>query len=145
MDTYLYLKAIHILAVISWMVGMLYLPRLFVYHCNKNNSEETNKIFVLMEKRLLRYIMTPAGVFTWVFGLLLFYHPSSSIDFFSFWFLIKIISVLLISAIHGYLIYCRKNLEINNNFKSKRFFKILNEVTTVLMIIVVIMIVVRPF
>ena len=86
MDAYLYLKAIHILAVISWMVGMLYLPRLFVYHCNKNNSEKTNKIFVLMEKRLLRYIMTPAGVFTWVFGLLLFYHPYSSIDFFSFWF-----------------------------------------------------------
>ena len=84
MDFYLYFKAIHIIAVISWMAGMLYLPRLFAYHCNKGNTKETNKIFVLMEKRLLRYIMNPAGILTWGFGLVLFFHPSANVDPFTF-------------------------------------------------------------
>ena len=145
MDFYLYFKAIHIIAVISWMAGMLYLPRLFAYHCNKGNTKETNKIFVLMEKRLLMYIMNPAGILTWVFGLVLFFHPSTNIDSFSLWFLIKIISVFLISITHVYFSYCRKKLEFNNNFKNPKFYKILNETTTVLMIIIVIMVVARPF
>ena len=145
MDFYLYFKAIHIIAVISWMAGMLYLPRLFSYHCYKGNTKETNKIFVLMEKRLLRYIMNPAGILTWVFGLILFFHPSTNIDSFSLWFLIKIISLFFISITHVYFSYCRKKLEFDNNFKNPKFYKILNETTTVLMIIIVIMIVVRPF
>ena len=135
MDFYLYFKAIHIIAVISWMAGMLCLPRLFAYHCNKGNTKETNKIFVLMEKKLLRYIMNPAGILTWVFGLILFFHPSTNIDSFSLWFLIKIISVFFISITHVYFSYCRKKLEFDNNFQNPKFYKILNETTTVLMII----------
>ena len=145
MDFYLYFKAIHIIAVISWMAGILYLPRLIAYHCNRENTKETNKIFVLMEKRLLRYIMNPAGILTWGFGLVLFFHPSADVDPFTLWFLIKIISVFFISITHVYFSYCRKKLEFDNNFKNPRFYKILNEMTTVFMIIIVIMIVVRPF
>ena len=89
--------------------------------------------------------MNPAGILTWVFGLILFFHPSTNIDSFSLWFLIKIISVFFISITHVYFSYCRKKLEFDNNFKNPKFYKILNETTTVLMIIIVIMIVVRPF
>ena len=145
MTFYLYIKALHIIAVISWMAGMLYLPRLFVYHSNIKNSKETNNIFIMMEKRLLRFIMNPALILTWVFGGILVFHPLSIIDLTEIWFVIKIVFVVVMSSIHGYFAYCRKMLQKDNTFYSQRFFKYLNEAPTILMIIIVIMVVVKPF
>jgi len=145
MTFYLYIKALHIIFVISWMVGMLYLPRLFVYHANIMNSKETNNNFILMEKRLLRYIMNPAIVLTWVFGLILVFHPFSVIDTTAIWFIIKIILVFAMSCLHGYFSFCRKKLQEDNSFYSQSYFKYLNEAPTILMIAIVIMVVIQPF
>ena len=145
MTFYLYIKAFHLISVISWMAGMLYLPRLFVYHANIKNSQETNNNFIVMEKRLLRYIMNPAMVLTWLFGMVLILHPLSSVDHSSTWFITKLILVLIMSGLHGYFSFCRKKLLYDNSFCSPRHFKYLNEAPTILMIAIVIMIVVRPF
>tara|TARA_B110000438_G_scaffold194505_1_gene186103 strand:- start:520 stop:906 length:387 start_codon:yes stop_codon:yes gene_type:complete len=127
------------------MAGMLYLPRIFVYHANVKNTKETNDTFVIMENRLLRYIMNPAMILTWAFGIFLVLHPLSSVDHTSKWFMIKFILVLIMSGLHGYFSYCRKKLIHNNAFYSPKYFKYLNEAPTVLMIIIVIMVIVRPF
>jgi len=145
MTFYLYIKALHIISVISWMAGMLYLPRLFVYHANIMNSKDTNNIFIIMEKRLLRYIMNPAMVLTWASGLILVFHPFSVIDTTAIWFTIKIILVLTMSCLHGYFAYCRKKLQEDNSFYSQSYFKYLNEAPTILMIVIVIMVVIQPF
>ena len=145
MTFYLYIKAFHLISVISWMAGMLYLPRLFVYHANIKNSQETNDNFVVMEKRLLRYIMNPAMILTWLFGMVLILHPLSSVDQSSTWFIIKLILVLIMSGLHGYFSFCRKKLFLDSSFNSPKYFKYLNEAPTVLMIAIVIMVVVQPF
>ena len=145
MTFYLYIKAFHLISVISWMAGMLYLPRLFVYHSNKKNTQETNDNFVIMENRLLRYIMNPAMILTWFFGIVLILHPLSTVDQTSTWFTIKLILVLIMSGVHGYFSYCRKKLLYNSSFRSPKYFKYLNEVPTVVMIAIVIMVIVRPF
>ena len=145
MTFYLYIKAFHIISVVSWMAGMLYLPRLFVYHANIQNSEEVNNNFILMEKRLLRFIMNPAMILTWLLGLVLVFHPLSLVDATNIWFIFKIILVLIMSGFHGYFSYCRKKLQKNNSFFSQRYFRYLNEGPTVLMIAIVILIVVQPF
>ena len=145
MTFYLYIKAFHIISVISWMAGMLYLPRLFVYHANKQNTEEVNNNFILMEGRLLRFIMNPAMILTWLFGLVLVLHPLSIIDVTNIWFVAKIIFVLIMSGLHGYFSYCRKKLKNNNSFFSQRYFRYLNEGPTVLLIAIVILVVVQPF
>ena len=145
MTFYLYVKAFHLISVISWMVGMLYLPRLFVYHANVKNTKEINDTFVIMENRLLRYIMNPAMILTWAFGIFLVLHPLSPVDHTSKWFMIKFILVLIMSGLHGYFSYCRKKLLHNNSFYSPRYLKYLNEAPTILMIVIVIMVIVRPF
>ena len=145
MTFYLYVKAFHLISVISWMAGMLYLPRLFVYHANVKNTKETNDTYVIMENRLLRYIMNPAMILTWAFGIFLVLHPLSSVDHTSKWFMIKFILVLIMSGLHGYFSYCRKKLLHNNSFYSPKYLKYLNEAPTILMIIIVIMVVVKPF
>ena len=145
MTFYLYIKAFHLISVISWMAGMLYLPRLFVYHANIKNSQETNNNFVIMENRLLRYIMNPAMILTWLFGLVLILHPLSSVDQTSTWFIIKLILVLIMSGLHGYFSFCRKKLLYDNSFYSPKYFKYLNEAPTILMIAIVIMVIVQPF
>ena len=145
MDLYLYIKAAHIIAGISWMAGLLYLPRLFVYHANPSNSEELNLTFVIMEKRLLRYIMNPSMILSWFFGILLIIDSHSTVDLFSFYFLIKILSVILLTSLHGYFSICRRRLEVNKNNIKPNNYKILNEIPTVLLIIIIIMIIVRPF
>ena len=132
MDLYLYIKAAHIIAVISWMAGLLYLPRLFAYHANPSNSKEMNLTFILMEKRLLRYIMNPSMVLSWLFGILLVIDSHSSVNVFSFYFLIKIVSVILMTSLHGYFAVCRSRLEANNNNLKPNTYKILNEIPTVL-------------
>ena len=145
MTFYLFIKAFHLISVISWMAGMLYLPRLFVYHANIQNSKETNNNFILMEERLLRFIMNPAMILTWLFGLVLVLHPLSIIDVTSIWFVFKISLVFIMSGFHGYFSYCRKKLKKNNSFCSQRYFRYLNEGPTVLIIAIVILVVVRPF
>ena len=145
MDIYLFYKAVHIISVISWLAGMLYLPRIFVYHCNQSNSKDTNAVFSLMEKRLLKYIMNPAMILTWVFGALMTLHAEFSINILSLWFIIKIVCVVLMSGFHGYFSYCCKQLEKDNSFKSSKFFRIVNEVPTILMIIIIFMVVMRPY
>ena len=145
MTFYLYVKAFHLISVISWMAGMLYLPRLFVYHANVKNTKEINDTFIIMENRLLRYIMNPAMILTWAFGIVLVLHPLSPVDHTSKWFMIKFILVLIMSGLHGYFSYCRKKLLHNNAFYSPKYLKYLNEAPTILMIIIVIMVVVKPF
>jgi len=145
MDSYLFYKAAHIISLISLLAGMLYLPRIYVYHCNQNNTKETNAVFSLMEKRLLKYIMNPAMILSWVFGVLMVLHSESNINIVSLWFVIKIACVLLMSGLHGYFSYCCKELEKDNSFKNSKFFRIINEAPTILMIVIIFMVVARPY
>lgn len=141
-ENFLLFKTIHIIAVICWMVGLLYLPRLFVYHTSVEKDSETAKIFLTMERRLLRYIMLPSMIITLIFGLLL----TLSLDWkYEKWLHIKVVLVLGLLALHYYFSLCYKAFSDYRNSKSSRFFKILNEVPTLLMIIIIILVVIKPF
>lgn len=145
MDLYLYVKALHIISVIAWMAGMLYLPRLFVYHTQAAAGSEMSETFKIMERRLLKAIINPAMVATWTFGLILVFWYGV-IDWSSdFWFHAKFALVILLSGFHGALSLWRKAFEADQNTRSQRFYRIANEVPTLLMIIVVFLVVVRPF
>ena len=145
MNFYLICKVVHIFAMVSWMAGMLYLPRIFVYHSNPKNTKEMNKVFIVMEYRLLKYIMNPSIIVTWVFGFLLLLNPYSNVNAFSFWFIAKIICVLLMTFFHAYYAYCRKRIALNNLFKSSKHFRLINEVPAVLLILIIIMVIIRPY
>ena len=145
MTFYLYIKALHIIAVISWMAGMLYLPRLFVYHSNKSNTKEMNETFILMERRLFNYIMRPAMVATWVFGLILVFSAIGAHEMTSVWLITKLFFVLLMTGLHEYFGFCRKALIQDSTKYSQKFFKYINEAPTVLLIIIVILVVVKPY
>ena len=145
MTLYLYIKAFHIIAVISWMAGMLYLPRLFVYHSNKNNTKEMNETFILMERRLFNYIMRPAMVATWVFGLILVILSMGVSEVASIWLITKLIFVIIMSGLHEYFGFCRKALIKDSTKYSQKYFKYLNEAPTALLIIIVILVVVKPY
>lgn len=139
---YLWIKSIHVIAIIAWMAGMLYLPRLFVYHSAENLSAETSETFKLMERRLLRFIINPAMVISWIMGLWLAW---KIFNFQGGWLHAKILMVVLLSGVHGFL---SKNVRLfaqDKNVKSAKFWRIINEVPTVLMIIIVILVVVKPF
>ncbi len=139
---YPWLKAVHVIAVISWMAGMLYLPRLFVYHSVAAVGSDRSETFKVMERRLLRAIMNPAMVASWVLGLWM----SWSAGFWtSGWFLAKLVLVLGLSAIHGFLSAVVRQFGEDRNRRSQRFFRILNEVPTLLMIGIVILVIVKPF
>lgn len=140
---YLWFKAAHIMAVISWMAGLLYLPRLFVYHVNAEHGSVQSETFKVMEKRLLKYIMNPASIAVWVFGLLLVYAEPSIMK--QPWIHVKLLCVILLTGGHHAMAAYVKKFARDENTKSAKFFKILNEIPTVLMIIIVIMVVVRPF
>ena len=146
MNTYLLFKSIHLIAVISWMAGLLYLPRIFVYHSDaiKNNkSKDLLDTFEVMERRLFYYIMRPAMIFTWVFGLVLIY--LNGIDIFSqLWFQIKIVLIILLSAYNDYLGKCLVALKNSTNTRSAKFFRIINEIPTVILIIVVFLAIFKP-
>ena len=140
---YLFLKSAHIISFVAWMAGLLYLPRLFVYHSEENFNTKTYKKFSLMEKRLLKLIMNPAMISTWIFGIALaIYNLNSYI--FSLWFVLKLILVIFLSAFHGFLSVCRKNFINNSNTKSTLFFRIINEIPTVILIFVVFLVVFKP-
>jgi protoporphyrinogen IX oxidase len=143
MNIYLTLKALHLIAVISWMAGLLYLPRIFVYHAETLNNEEQKETFRIMERKLFNYIMMPAMFLTWIFGLLLIHSLGFSV-FEEFWMQIKMILVLILTYYHFYLGKCVRLFAVNQNKKSSKFFRIINEVPTVLLIFIVFLVVFKP-
>jgi len=142
MSLYLTLKALHIIAVLSWMVGLLYLPRLFVYHVENNNSESI-KIFKVMEKRLMKIIMNPAMIVTWVTGLSIFWVLGFN-TIFSLWLSIKFLFVIILSGYHGFLSKCLKDFALDRNTKSSKFFRFINEIPTIILIIIVFLVIFKP-
>ena len=143
MNIYLLLKSLHIIAIIAWMAGLLYLPRIYVYHCQTTYGSEAHEKFVQMEYRLLKYIMNPAMIISWILGIGLI-HSLGNDTFAQLWLQLKLFLVLLMSGFHGYLGVCRKKFESNTNTKSEKFYRIINEVPTVLMIIIVFLVVFKP-
>ncbi len=141
-DPYLWLKAFHVVAVISWMAAMLYLPRLFVYHCDAPAGSAQSETFKVMERRLLKAIMTPAMIATWVLGL---YLAWSGGWFKAGWLHGKLLAVVGLSAVHGMLAGHVRRFAQDRNTRPARYYRILNEVPTVLMIVVVILVIVKPF
>jgi len=143
MNLYFFLKSLHLIAVISWMAGLLYLPRIFVYHVENYEKKEATEIFKIMEKKLYFYIMFPAMILSWIFGLILI----SLIDFSSLaflWLQLKLILVLLLSFYHFYLGSCLKDLSIDKNTKSSNFFRIINEIPTILLVIIIFIVIYKP-
>ena len=143
MNSYLLFKSLHLIAVVSWMAGLLYLPRIFVYHVENKDKKEATDIFEVMEKRLFFYIMLPAMIFTWIFGLILIY--LNGIEIFSqLWMQIKIVLVILLSVYNDYLGRCLVALKNNSNTKSSKFFRIINEIPTVMLIFIVFLVIFKP-
>jgi putative membrane protein len=144
---YQWVLAFHIIAVIAWMAGMLYLPRLFVYHCAAEKGSVQSETFKVMERRLLRAIINPAMVATWLLGLWLAWHgPDSRFGWFgSGWLQAKLVLVLILSALAGLFTRWVKDFAADNNWHSQRFYRIINEVPTIMMIAIVILAVVKPF
>jgi putative membrane protein len=144
---YQWIKAFHIIAVIAWMAGMLYLPRLFVYHCAAEKGSVQSETFKVMERRLLRAIINPAMIATWLLGLWLAWHgPDSRYGWFaSGWLEAKLVLVLALSALHGFFARWVKDFAKDGNRHSAKFYRIINEVPTLIMIGIVILAVVKPF
>lgn len=143
-DTYLWLKAAHIIAVICWMAGMLYLPRLYVYHAGVAVGSETDALLQVMERRLMRAIMLPAMVLTWVLGLTLAIRLNAFSPANGLWMHFKFALVVALSAIHGMLAKHRKSFAHGANVRSAKYFKVLNESVTVILVAIVILVVVKP-
>ena len=137
-----WIKAVHVIAVISWMAGMLYLPRLFVYHCAAARGSETSETFKVMERRLLEYIINPAMIVAWVAGLWLAWVV---FRFQGGWLHGKLALVVALSAVHGMLSGAVREFAEDRNTRSQRYWRIMNEVPTVIMVLVVILVIVKPF
>jgi len=143
MNIYLTYKALHLIAVISWMAGLLYLPRIFVYHTENQSDKNISNVFKTMERKLYFYIMTPAMIISWIFGLLLI----GSIGFeqlSTYWLKAKLALVILLTVYHFYLGYFLKKFEMGLNTKSSKFFTIFNEVPTILLILIIFVVVFKP-
>ena len=146
MNTYLLFKSIHLIAVISWMAGLLYLPRIFVYHSEavqNNKSEDLTSIFKVMESRLFVYIMNPAMIVSWIFGVLLL-HTIGMNNFGSLWLQLKLFFVLILTIYHFFLFHCLRKFAQNNNYFSPKFYRIINEIPTVLLIGIILVVVFKP-
>ncbi len=143
MNSYLLFKSLHLIAVISWMAGLLYLPRIFVYHVENINDQNSTNIFKTMEKKLYFYIMIPAMILSWIFGLVLI--SIVGFDVLSAtWIQLKLIFVVLLTFYHFYLGQCLKNLAFEQNNKTSKFFRIINEIPTILLILIVFIVVFKP-
>ena len=143
MNSYLLFKSLHLIAVISWMVGLLYLPRIFVYHVENLEKKEATEIFKIMERRLYFYIMRPAMIATWLFGVILIY--INGLDIFSqLWMNIKLALVIFLTIYHEYLGICLKSLKLRTNTKTSKFFRIINEVPTIILILIIFIVVFKP-
>ena len=143
MNTYLLFKSLHLIAVISWMAGLLYLPRIFVYHVENNSEVKISEIFKIMEKKLFFYIMTPAMILSWLFGLLLI-HSIGFEQLGQTWMILKIIFVLILTFYHFYLGYILNQFKINNNRYSHKFYRYINEIPTILLILIVFVVIFKP-
>ena len=143
MNSYLLFKSLHLIAVISWMAGLLYLPRIFVYHVENLKDKNTSSILKTMERKLYFYIMTPAMVLTWVFGLILI--SSLGLEVFSaIWIKLKLLLVILLTLYHFYLSKLLSDFNLDQNTKSSKFFRIINEAPTILLILIVFIVVFKP-
>ena len=143
MNAYLTFKALHLIAVISWMAGLLYLPRIFVYHSETKENIGQSETFKLMEKRLYFYIMNPAMILSWVFGILLI-HSQGILSLGFLWMKIKIGLVIILTAYHFYLLAVLRDFQVDKNTKNSKFFRIINEVPTLLLIIIIFVVVFKP-
>lgn len=141
-EGYLWLKALHVIAIISWMAGLLYLPRLFVYHCEVAPGSETSEKFKVMERRLLKAIMTPAAVVAWAAGLALAVIGGLFQDG---WFHVKLSLVVLMTIAHYMMTRWKNDFAFDRNTRTQRYFRVANEIPTLLMIAIVILVIVKPF
>ena len=142
MTGYLWIKSLHVVSIIAWMAGLLYLPRLFVYHCAAPTGSVSSETFKVMERRLLRAIMTPAMILAWITGLTLAYQAG----FFSAgWLHLKLAMVLFLSGAHGYMSRCVRTFAADANQRGHGFYRVLNEAPTLLMVIIVFAVIVKPF
>ena len=142
MNLYLLFKSLHLIAVISWMAGLLYLPRIFVYHSETNDTSQKT-VFKTMERKLYNYIMMPAMMLSWLFGVLLIHSLSFSV-FSELWMQIKIISVVILTYYHFTLGKYLNDFAIDNNQKSPKFFRIYNEIPTIILIVVIFIVIFKP-
>ena len=146
MNTYLLFKSIHLIAVISWMAGLLYLPRIFVYHSDavlNNKSEDLLSTFKIMERRLFIYIMNPAMIVSWIFGVLLIH--TNGIESVSFlWLQLKLFFVVILTIYHFFLFQCLRKFADNVNSYSPKFYRIINEIPTVLLIGIIFVVIFKP-
>ena len=143
MNSYLLFKSLHLISVISWMAGLLYLPRIFVYHVENLKEKNTSSIFKTMERKLYFYIMTPAMILTWVFGLILVSFLGIEV-LFTTWIKLKLLLVILLTSYHFYLSKLLYDFKLEQNTKSSKFFRIINEVPTILLILIVFIVVFKP-
>ena len=146
MNTYLLFKSIHLIAVISWMAGLLYLPRIFVYHSEavqNNKSKDLISTFKLMEKRLFIYIMNPAMITSWIFGVLLI-HTIGMNNFGSIWLQLKLVFVIILTIYHFFLFQCLRKFAENTNTYPPKFYRIINEIPTILLIGIILIVVFKP-
>jgi protoporphyrinogen IX oxidase len=141
---YPWIKAFHVISVIAWMAGMLYLPRLYVYHCETVAGSAESERFKVMERRLLKQIINPAMIATWTFGLLLVLTPGV-IDWGWNWWHVKLAAVILLSGFHGMLSRWRRDFLVDRNIRPQRFYRMMNEVPTLFLVVIVVMVIVRPF
>ena len=146
MNIYLLFKSIHLIAVISWMAGLLYLPRIFVYHSESivnKKSEDLVSTFKIMERKLFIYIMNPAMILSWIFGILLIYSVGFD-NLNNFWLQLKLLLVIILTIYHFFLFQCLRKFAENNNSFSPKFYRIINEIPTALLIGIIIIIVFKP-
>ena len=142
MNSYLLFKSLHLIAVISWMAGLLYLPRIFVYH-SENSNEVVTTVFKTMERKLYNYIMTPAMILSWVFGLILI-HEIGFQQLASLWLQLKLILVLLLTIYHFYLGSLLNKFKLDQNKKTSKFYRYINEVPTLLLILIIFIVIFKP-
>ncbi len=142
MNTYLLFKSLHLVSVISWMAGLLYLPRIFVYH-SENNNEIITTVFKTMERKLFYYIMTPAMILSWLFGLVLI-HEIGFVQLSSLWLQLKLILVLILTGYHFYLGVLLNKFKLNQNQKSSKFYRYINEIPTLLLILIIFIVIFKP-
>ncbi len=143
MNTYLLFKSLHLVAVISWMAGLLYLPRIFVYHAENNSEVNISEIFKTMERKLYFYIMTPAMILSWLFGLLLI-HSIGFQQLGQTWMLLKLLFVIILTLYHFYLGRLLSQFNIDNNKHSHKFYRYINEIPTILLILIIFVVIFKP-
>tara|TARA_B100000787_G_scaffold136032_1_gene104796 strand:+ start:203 stop:637 length:435 start_codon:yes stop_codon:yes gene_type:complete len=143
MNSYLLFKSLHLISVISWMAGLLYLPRIFVYHVENLKDKNTSSIFKMMERKLYFYIMTPAMILTWLFGLILISSLGPEV-LSTTWIKLKLFLVVLLTSYHFYLSKLLGDFKMDQNTKSSKFFRIINEAPTILLILIVFIVVFKP-